>query len=61
MTHTGKSYVAAPKEEQGWRYSLPPHRGVKLQLRTIGNVCVIGHWYGNLNQYFVAWAPLLSN
>lgn len=54
-------HIAAPPEDQGWRYSIPPNRGVKMVLRTIGNVAVIGHWYGHLGQYFVAWSPLLKN
>lgn len=57
---TDKSYIAAPPSQQGWRYEVPQHKGVKMQLLTIGGVCVIGEWYGELGSAFVAWAPLLS-
>lgn len=57
---TGKSYIAGPQNEQYWRYEVPAQRSVKMQLKTVGGVCVVGHWYGELGFAFVAWAPLLK-
>ena len=55
-----KSYVAAPQSGQVWTYAVPSQKNKKMQLLTIGNVCVYGHWYGELGEAFKAWAPLLS-
>lgn len=52
------THITAPPGELYWRKSVPPHVGAKMILRTIGNVAVIGHWYGDLGQYFSAWCPL---
>jgi hypothetical protein len=45
-----------------WSFTLPPSsiRSGKMQLLTIGGICVTGSWYGQLGEYFVAWAPLLK-
>lgn len=53
---------AAHAESQTWNFEVPPAnlRGSKMQLLTIGRVCVHGVWQGGLGEYFVAWAPLLA-
>lgn len=61
IVQNDKPFIAAPPSDQYWRYNLPDLCGKKMQLRTVGGVCVIGQWYGQLGEYFVAWAPLLSN
>jgi hypothetical protein len=43
-----------------WRYEVAPHRGAKVQLLTIGGMSVVGTWYGELGEAFLAWAPLLK-
>jgi hypothetical protein len=53
-----KDYVAAPPGEVYWRREVCPHRGKRVLLRTIGDVAIIGHWYGDLGQYLTAWSPL---
>ena len=54
-----KYHLAAPQSEQYWRYEKGP-KGVKIQLKTIGHICVLGFWYGELDEHFIAWAPLLK-
>jgi hypothetical protein len=54
-------HLSAPPGELYWRYSLPIDKSAKMLLRTVGDVAVIGTWYGNLNEYFVAWCPLPRN
>lgn len=49
--------AAAPTD---WIYDVPANRGAKVQLLTIGGISVTGQWYGELGQYFMAWAPLLK-
>lgn len=56
QNHT--THITAPPGELYWRKSLPPSRNAKMILRTIGNVVVVGNWYGALGQYFSAWCPL---
>jgi hypothetical protein len=56
-----KSYIAGDQNEQYWRREIPNRRSCKMQLLTIGGVCVLGHWVGELNQYYTAWAPLLKD
>jgi hypothetical protein len=54
-----KTHIAATSpSDVYWRYEKCPHPGAKVLLRTVGGVAVIGQWYGELNQYSVAWAPL---
>lgn len=57
-----KTHHAAPTIEQNWNPSIPPSnlRNAKLQLLTIGGVCVHGVWLGQLGQYYTAWCPLLK-
>lgn len=57
---TTKSYIAAPKHDQHWRFEVPRQKSAKMQLLTIGGTSVVGHWYGALGFAFVAWAPLLK-
>ena len=61
QANTSKNYLTAPQSEQYWHRSLPVLRGKKMQLLTIGGICVVGQWYGDLGQAFVAWAPLLKD
>lgn len=53
-----KDYIAAPPSDLYWRYEACPHAGAKVLLRTIGGVCISGHWYGRHGQYLTAWCPL---
>jgi hypothetical protein len=53
-----KDYIAAPPGELYWRYEACPHAGSKVLLRTIGGVCISGHWYGAYGEYLTAWCPL---
>lgn len=53
-----KTHVAAPPGDIYWRHERCPHGGAKVLLLTVGNVCVVGQWYGELNQFFVAWSPM---
>ncbi|NSX14976.1 hypothetical protein HTY52_12910 [Cupriavidus taiwanensis] len=39
---------------------MPPNRGAKVQLLTVGGISTTGQWYGELGQYLLAWAPLLE-
>ena len=55
------THVAAPPEQLYWRYEVCPYRGSKVLLRTIGGVAVVGNWFGELNESFVAWCPLPTN
>ena len=45
----------------GWTFTKPDSSiaSSKMQLLTIGGVCVHGVWLGRVGQYYVAWAPLL--
>lgn len=45
----------------GWTFEKPDLTMLysKMQLLTIGGVCVHGVWSGKVGQYYVAWAPLL--
>jgi hypothetical protein len=53
-----KNYVAAPPGEIYWRREVCPHRGKNVLLKTVGGICVKGHWYGDYGQYFTAWCPM---
>lgn len=53
-----QDYIAAAPGNLYWRYEVCPNRGAKVLLLTVGEVCVIGHWYGALGDAFVAWCPL---
>lgn len=55
---TDQTHIAAPPT--AWRYEVPPNRGAKVQLLTVGGISVTGQWYGEHGQYFMAWAPLLK-
>ncbi len=50
-----KDYVAG---QAYWRYEVPPERGAKCLLLTVGGVCIVGRWYGELGENFVAWSPM---
>lgn len=60
MTTNADDYISGDMSQQYWRYTVAP-AGKKVQLLTIGNVCVLGQWYGALGQYFNAWSPLLKD
>lgn len=53
-----KGYITAERGDIYWRYEVPPDRGAKVQLLTVGGVAVYGQWYGKLGENFLAWAPL---
>ncbi|CAN7305855.1 hypothetical protein LJR296_001440 [Cupriavidus necator] len=53
-----QTHIAAPPT--GWIYDVPPNRGAKVQLLTVGGISTTGHWYGELGQYLLGWAPLLK-
>jgi hypothetical protein len=40
------------------RYELPPTKSAKMLLLTTGCVLVPGHWYGDLGEFFLGWAPM---
>lgn len=52
------THVSAEPGDLYWRDEVCKHLGAKVLLRTIGGVCVIGNWYGQYGQAFVAWCPL---
>lgn len=54
---TGKTHIAAPPGRIFWNYSIPPDKGAKVQLLTIGGIQVSGRWYGDWGDAFLAWAP----
>ena len=54
-----KTHYSAPIVEQFWHFG-PPPTGKKLQLLTIGGVCVYGIFVGRMGQYYTAWAPLIE-
>lgn len=56
-----KTHIAAPPDQLYWRYEVCPYKGSKVLLRTLGGVAVVGSWYGELGQAFVAWCPLPAN
>jgi len=43
-----------------WTYDAPRDRGATYLLLTISSVLVKGRWYGEHNEYFIAWAPMPS-
>ena len=48
--------LTAPTSE--WRYEVPPDPSATCLLLTVGGCLVKGKWYGEYNQYFIAWAPM---
>ena len=48
--------LTAPVSE--WRYEIPPDPGATCLLLTVGGSLVKGKWYGEYNQYLMAWAPM---
>lgn len=58
MTPQHKTHIAAQPGEIYWRHERCPHGGAKVLLLTIGGVCVVGSWYGELGRYFTAWSPM---
>lgn len=52
-----QSYIAAEPGQIFWTYGVPPDKGSKVQLLTIGGIQVSGRWYGNWGDAFMAWAP----
>lgn len=57
---TNPLVAPTPTSTVSWTFAVPAHQNKKMQLLTIGGICVIGTWYGALGQYFVAHAPLLD-
>jgi hypothetical protein len=54
----GPTHIAAPPGDLYWRRERCPHHGAKVLLLTIGGVCIVGQWYGDPGESFVAWCPL---
>lgn len=50
--------TTAPPGELYWRHSLPRRTDSKMLLLTVGEVAVIGQWYGKVGEHFLAWCPL---
>lgn len=48
--------LTAPTSD--WRYEVPPDTSATCLLLTVGRSLVKGKWYGEHNQYFMAWAPM---
>ena len=57
-----KTHHAAPRIQQEWNPCVPPShlRAAKMQLLTIGGICVYGVWSGRMGEHFTAWCPLLK-
>lgn len=53
MTH-----ISGTGDELDFRYEVPPLTDAKVQLLTVGRICVTGNWYGHYGEAFIAWAPL---
>jgi hypothetical protein len=51
-----KDYLSAPVV--AWSYEKPRFPGAKMMLLTVGCVLVTGTWYGEVGEYFLAWAPM---
>lgn len=54
---TQATTTASPGELY-WRHSLPCRTDSKMLLLTVGEVAVIGQWYGTVGEHFLAWCPL---
>ena len=52
-----KNYITALPSGMSYRYTLPDKSG-KMLLLTVGGVCVVGAWAGELGEYYIAWCPL---
>lgn len=52
-----KEYIAAAPGRIFWNYTIPPDKGAKMQLLTVGGIQVNGRWYGEWGHSFLAWAP----
>ncbi|WP_191058448.1 hypothetical protein [Geminicoccus harenae] len=53
-----KTHITAPAGEIGWNYSIPPDRGAKVLLLTVGHIAVLGRWEGRVGEFYLAWSPL---
>lgn len=52
------THITAEPGDIHWHYTVPDNRAAKVQLLTVGRVAVHGHWYGELGEAFIAWAPM---
>lgn len=57
-TMSEQAVTTAPPGDLHWRYSVPPRTDSKMLLLTVGEVAVIGSWYGTVGEHFLAWCPL---
>ncbi len=55
---TDQSVTTAPPGEIHWRYTVPRNGDSKMLLLNLGGVAIIGNWYGELGEHFLAWCPL---
>lgn len=53
-----KTHITAPAGEIGWNYDIPPDKGAKVLLLTVGHVAVLGRWEGRIGEFYLAWSPL---
>lgn len=53
-----KTHITAPAGEIGWNYTIPPDRGAKVLLLTVGHIAVLGRWEGRVGEFYLAWSPL---
>ena len=55
---TDQLVTTAPPGDVHWRYAVPRNGDSKMLLLNLGGVAVIGNWYGELGEHFLAWCPL---
>lgn len=53
-----KTHITAAPGDIAWRYERPANTGAKMMLLTVGRVAVLGTWFGDLGEAFIAWAPM---
>lgn len=53
-----KTYLTGLPEEIYWRYEVPEYKSAKSLLLTVGRVAVIGQWYGEYGEHFIAYSPM---
>lgn len=55
---TEQSVTTAQPGDVYWRYTIPARSDSKMLLLNLGGVAIIGNWYGQLGEHFLAWCPL---
>lgn len=52
------THISAAAPDLFWRYAIPPNKGAKMLLLTVGCTAVVGTWTGAYGEQFIAWCPL---